>query len=500
MLGRRGRRDARYDRAIFLLLDGARADVFRELLHAGALPNVARHLVEPGGVATATTVFPSVTGVAYAPYLTGVFPERSNLAGVKWLDREVYARRRLSVSRFRNYTGPGHFMMDRDLSKGVKTLFEILRPSRNIFGTISRGTGMRRNAFLIRRVPWTLHYLMTGDWAPIDARANALLLRAAERRRERFTFHTTLQVDEHSHSDGPFSPRVREGYRAFDRVVGQLVSRLRMKGMLHRTLLVLGSDHGHSDVENHFDLELFVERRGLKTMYYPKAFRRWFDCDAAVMVGGNGMGHVYFRGAGWNGVDETPEERLARVPGLVDDLLAEDAVDILAWRTGADSVRVRSRRGAATIRLVPGHVQYSVEGGDPFGYGLMPASMTRREALVRTQSTEYPDGIVQLAQIFGCARAGDLIVSAARGWDLREHHLSHPHRSGHGSLHREHMLVPFAMNHPFDASAVRTVDAFPTILSLMDEPVPAGIDGESLGGYSMADSRDFFRARSSSSL
>src|SRR5688572_2098317 len=148
MLGSGAPRQGRYDRAIFLMLDGARADVFRELLHAGALPNVARYLVEPGGAATATTVFPSVTGVAYAPYLTGVFPERSNLAGVKWLDREVYARRRLSVSRFRNYTGPGHFMMDRDLSKGVKTLFELLRPSRNIFGTISRGTGVHRNAFL----------------------------------------------------------------------------------------------------------------------------------------------------------------------------------------------------------------------------------------------------------------------------------------------------------------------------------------------------------------
>ena len=480
------------------MLDGARADVFRELLRAGHLPNVSRHLVEPGGATTATTVFPSVTGVAYAPYLTGVFPERSNLAGVKWLDRDLYARRRLSISRFRNYTGPGHFMMDRDLSKGVKTLFELLRPSRNIFGTISRGTGVRRNAFLIRRVPWTLHYLMTGDWAPIDARANALLLRAAERRRERFTFHVTLQVDEHSHSDGPFSPRVREGYRAFDRVVGQLVARLRMKGMLHRTLIVLGSDHGHSEVDRHFDLELFVERRGLKTMYYPKAFRRWFDCEAAVMVGGNGMGHVYLRGAGWD-AEQSSEERLGTVPGLLDDLLAEDAVDVLSWKMTDGSVRVRSRRGAATIRLVPDHVHYAVDGSDPFGYGPLPPSMTRREALTRTLNTEYPDGLVQLAQIFGTHRAGDLIVSAARGWDLREHHLTHPHRSGHGSLHREHMLVPFAMNHPFDATAVRTVDAFPTILQLLGEPVPAGIDGVNLqAAYSMADSRAFFKARSSS--
>lgn len=483
MLRPRARKDAPYDRAIFLLLDGARADVFHELLVEGQLPNVARYVIEKGGVADASTVFPSVTGVAYAPFLTGVYPERSNLTGVKWMDREVYARRRLSVSRFRNYTGPGHFMMDRDLSRDVTTLFELLRPSSNIFGTISRGTGVRRNAFLFRRVPWAMHYLLTGDWAPIDARANALLLKAAERRRERFTFHTTLQVDEHSHSDGPFSPRVREGYRAFDRCVGALISRLRMKGSLDRTLITIGADHGHGEVRGHFDLEMFVEQRGLQTLYYPhKAFRRWFDCEAACMVGGNSMGHIYLRGQGW-GNAETGEERLTKAPGLVDALLGEDAVDVVAWIESEDgAVRVRSRRGSASIRLDGPRVHYAVAAGagDPLGLPPLPATMTRTQALALTKESSYPDGLVQLAQIFGSPRTGDLVVSAAPGWDLRGHHMSHEHRSGHGSLHRDHMRVPFAMSHPFDTSAVRTVDAFPMILRLLGEPVPAGIDGRDL--------------------
>ena len=37
--------------------------------------------------------------------------------------------------------------MDRDLSKEARTLFEILKPSSNIFSGISRGTGFRRNTF-----------------------------------------------------------------------------------------------------------------------------------------------------------------------------------------------------------------------------------------------------------------------------------------------------------------------------------------------------------------
>jgi arylsulfatase A-like enzyme len=320
---------------------------------------------------------------------------------------------------------------------------------------------------------------MTGDWAPIDERSHQLLYRCAERR-DRFTFHTTLQIDEHSHHDGPFSPRAREGYRAFDRALGQLVKRLERRGTLERTLLCFGSDHGHSEVENHFDLARFFEGRGLKTFYYPKLVKHWFGCDVAVMVGGNGMGHVYLRGAGWD-LDEPGEERLARLPGIVDALLGEPAIDLCAWRSGNEGdVVVSSRRGRATVRLIGDDVCYAVHGaGDPFGYPAMPPRMSHDEALRLTHDTLYPDGPVQVAQLFGSPRAGDLVVSASPGWDLDRPH-QRAHRSGHGTLHRDHMRVPFALSHPFRTEGVRTVDAFPTILELLGEGIPTGIDGKSL--------------------
>src|SRR6187402_3241603 len=117
---------AGYDRAIFLLLDGARDDVFHQLLAHGDMPHLSRHIIERGTLTAATTVFPSVTGVAYATYMTGCYPGRTNLPGVRWLDRKQYATRPVSISRFRNYAGLGHFMMDRDLSRDVQTLFELL--------------------------------------------------------------------------------------------------------------------------------------------------------------------------------------------------------------------------------------------------------------------------------------------------------------------------------------------------------------------------------------
>ena len=58
-----------------------------------------------------------MTGVAYIPYLTGLFPGRANIPGYRWFDRDRYQRRPLSVMRFRNYHGLGSYLMDRDLSK-----------------------------------------------------------------------------------------------------------------------------------------------------------------------------------------------------------------------------------------------------------------------------------------------------------------------------------------------------------------------------------------------
>jgi hypothetical protein len=471
-----------FERAFFFLLDGARCDIFEDLLARGELPHIARHLVERGGYRPAITVFPSVTGVAYIPYLTGLFPGRANIPGYRWFDRERYHRRPLSVMRFRNYHGLGSYLMDRDLSKQAVTLFELIKPSSNIFSGISRGTGIRRNAAYFRRVPATLKFFRTGDWDHIDAAGEKFLLRAAARRREKFTFHTTYSIDEYSHHHGPFSPRARQRYIDFDRVLGRLVETLRRTGQLESTLFMLGADHGHTEVKEHFDLEEFIEGLGYKTLYYPKHVKRWLGANAAVMVAGNAVGHIYLKGPAKWSERHGAEVHLEKHPTLVDDLLANDAVDHVIYRGGAaDEIHVRSRRGSAAITLHNGDVTYKVSHGDPFGYPRLPERMTRDEVLARTAETDYPDAPLQVAQLFDSPRAGDFVVSAAPGFDLRAGDKERREfRSCHGSLHREHMKVPFAVNAAVVDRPPRSVDVFPTILELLGMEVPPGIDGRSL--------------------
>lgn len=470
---------SRFQRGFFFLIDGARLDTFGELLERGDLPNIARYLVEPGCFRAATTVFPSVTGVAYVPYLTGLFPGPANIPGYRWFDREHYQKRPVSLMRFRSYHGLGSYLMDRDLSPAATTLFEILKPCTNIFSGISRGTGWRRNAAYFRRIPAALKFLQTGSWDHIDRAGEEYLLSAALRLKERFTFHTTYSIDEYSHHHGPFSARVRARYLDFDRILGRLCAALRSTGQLDGSLLALGADHGHTEVHRHFDLERFFERLGLKTLYFPKHVRRWFDADAAVMVAGNGMGHVYLRGPHPWTARPPAEEHLERHPRLIEDLLAEPAIDQVIYRRADGAVEVRSERGAATVSVEGDRVCYRSAGPDPFGYPKLPAEMTRAEALEYTAATEYPDAPVQVTQVFESPRAGDFLVTARRGCDLRVRHERVVHRSCHGTLHREHMTVPFAINHPMVARTPRSVDVFRTVLTLLGraDAIRRGLDG-----------------------
>ena len=94
----------------------------------------------------------------------------------------------------------------------------------------------------------------------------------------------------------------------------------------------------------------------------------------------------------------------------------------------------------------------------------------------------YPDGIVQIVTLAGSARAGDLIVSATPGWDFRARYEPIPHRSAHGALHRDHMMVPLLTNRPAARKPRRTTDVFASALDALGVAAPARMDGRSFLG------------------
>ena len=103
-------------------------------------------------------------------------------------------------------------------------------------------------------------------------------------------------------------------------------------------------------------------------------------------------------------------------------------------------------------------------------------SEPRREA---TASSDYPDALVQIASLAGSARAGDIILSATRGWDFRAKWEPIPHVSCHGALHRDHMNVPLLVNRPAVRRPKRTVDVFASAAATLGTRTVTNVDGVS---------------------
>jgi hypothetical protein len=233
-------------------------------------------------------------------------------------------------------------------------------------------------------------------------------------------------------------------------------------------------------VHTHLDLADWFRAQGVPTLSHPVLWER--EPRAAVMVAGNGSAMVYAR-PGVPRERRWPVELLRRPDAfgvgadLVQALLREPAVGLVAAETDDGGVWVGAAGGAAVIRRTPRGIAYRPLTGDPLQVG-GARSGTIGDWLDATWDAEYPDAAYHLLDQFRADRAGDLLVVAREGYDFRWRYEVPEHRAGHGSLARSHMQTPVWSSEPLAAEPIRTVDLFPAMLNWLGEPVPAGLDGQ----------------------
>lgn len=460
---------------VLLLVDGARADAFDAGIADGTLPSLAR-LARDGARHRITTCFPSVTGPAYVPILAGRFPGPAGLPGLRWYDR---TRTRCTRPPYcRSYVGTEMRHMDRDLDPAVPTLFELAPSRLAVMTAIARGAPRRARvgrglAFAARlaRTHWR------GDvrgWLEIDRTVAHIAGRRIAAERPAFAFVALLGVDKTSHAAGHASPAAAGALRIADSFVGELVDRLERDGRRAATRIWVVSDHGHSAVNAHDDLAGLIRAAGYRVAAHPWPFVP--GADVAVMVSGNAMAHVYVelarRARPW-------WPALApRWTALVDHLLDRPSIDLVMLPMDPDTCEVRARhRGTAIVMRRGACYAYRPLTGDPLALGALEG-VDAHDAHACTLASPYPDAIVQIAHLAASARAGDIIVSAAPGWDLRARFEPIPHVSTHGALHRDHMLVPLLVDRPTARPPRRTADLMPSALQVLGVPAPGGLDGD----------------------
>ncbi|MCY7379231.1 MAG: alkaline phosphatase family protein [Gemmatimonadaceae bacterium] len=461
---------------IVLVADGARPDAF-----AGAMEGLPalRRLRDEGSFHTVSSVFPSVTGPAYTPFLMGRFPGPIGLPGLRWYDR---ARTTCGwPDHARSYVGYEMGRINSDLDPGAPTIFERVPRSLAAMSVVTRGLarsgavgGLSPRSAL--RATLTHFRGRAEGWLDVDREVSAEIVRRMRTERPDFLFAALTGVDKASHARGHDDALVHDALVIVDETVARLRGDAERGGWWGDTHLWVVSDHGHAPVHAHEDLAGVVASTGLRTVAHPWSARP--SAEAAVMVSGNAMAHVYVeldhrQRPGWPQLE-------ARWSGLADALLARPSVDLLLLPHSIDRCEVRSAaRGGAMVERSGARFSYCrVGNGDPLDIRADIAG-TADEVYDATRGGTYPDAVVQIVTLAGSSRSGDLILSATPGHDFRDRYEPIPHRSAHGALHREHMLVPLLTSRPTMRTPRRTTDVFASALAALGLPAPAVLDGSS---------------------
>ena len=461
---------------IIIVADGARPDTISGAIKRGIAPAL-RSLRDEGSSHVLTSVFPSVTGPAYAPFLLGRYPGPVGLPGLRWYDRERKTCRLPGNSR--SYVGPEMIMVDRDIDPTAPTIFELAPSSIGALNVIGRGLATdgrigRGIAFVLRTARTHLRGRV-GGWLDIDRRIASDVAERIRENKPEFVFAALTGVDKTSHSEGHTSAYVDRALVIVDSLVDEIRRDAESSGTWSSTHVWVVSDHGHSPVREHDDIASLIRRLQFRTIAHPFVYST--RGEVAVMVSGNAMAHIYLdlarRTRPWRA--ELP----SRWEVIRSALLARDSVDLMILPVSPSEAEIHGSRGRGYARLEwgTGGIDYLPVSGDPIGLGKC-RGLSDDEAYAATIDTDYPDSLVQIARLSASPRSGEIILSASRDWDFRAKYEPIPHESSHGALHRDHMLVPLLTNHPLESRPRRTVDIMPSALKLLGLPIPDGLDGK----------------------
>jgi predicted AlkP superfamily phosphohydrolase/phosphomutase len=468
-----------FSRVLLLLADGARFDVVSALLTANKLPNIKKHVVDRGAFLKNITVFPSATGPAYLPFLTGCFPGKLGIPGIRWFDRKRFANPLPGLSKIRSYVGFESYFLNRDIPSDIKLLFSFYKQRVNFYNFITKDLSFKEDKTRLIRWKLTFKAARLLNFDDVDRYVFNRLLQVLSNKDDAFYFAVFPAIDENAHMTHPHHPRTIKAYITFDRYIGLLMEKLIDLGIYDNTLVVIVSDHGLTKTDSHLDLANLLQEQKYRVFFHPLIYKRFFN--AAVMVSGNAMAHIYIKNGSRWGNGKPYEKLLEQDEALLNRLVSEPAVDWISCKTQEGFIVVRNKNGELWFKL-DGQLSLTdirITGENPLQVDLRPKD-SMEVCFNKSLKTDYPDVVMQLYQLFSSNRTGDIVVNARVGHDLRRKWEYNHHKASHGALCKEQMEVPVLINTRLKAKISRSVDIFPTILSLTGKEIPVDIDGHVL--------------------
>ena len=407
---------------VLIVIDGLTPSVFEDAIESGSAPALG-FLAAHGSYRRALSTFPSLTPVCASSIATGAHPDVHRIPHLVWYDRSdrriveygsslgalvAAGTRRSIIDTIFNMNG-------RHLGADAVTVFEALEDAGLTTAAINftcyRGRtehrttlpGIARRARGPRRFFYYSLFESDETGAPLAVRRRAAgsvdAYAAAVGRwlvtRDGFDFlvYYLSDYDYASHLLGPVraAPKLADA----DRAVGALLDAAGgPDAFLERYAVILCSDHGQTAVDRALPLEANYE--GLRLLR-PNGGAR---AEVAVTAS-NRAGQVY---------------RLPRcrepARALAERLDGDEAVDAAVFLEDGDAV---ARRNRVELRFRPNGNGWHTTG--------------------ESAALDHPDGLTRVWAALHNPNAGDVLVSAAEGFEFTD--LAGRHHAGggsHGSL------------------------------------------------------------------
>jgi hypothetical protein len=445
---------------VLVVIDALKPAMLDRAIASGRAPALQRIRDQGVYVDDCVPAFPSVTPVCASSITTGVGPDKHHIPSMNWYHREearyVEYGSSFSASRqfgvLRSLTDTVYRMNAEHLSRDVDTVFEILDDADfRTAGTtyliyrgrhqheVSNESALARivTSTLFRRTidgPTELFYAdlyasrKTGCRGQLgmpgirDQHTGCVGAYLVEHDLFDFMLFSLPDNDAWSHKNGPHAQVT--SIAAADRQLERLMHAAGgPDAFFEQYAVIVTSDHSQAAVEERIRLDQAFADMKVAT---PSQAR---SADAEVAISpAQRAAMIYALDA--DNRDETIERSL-NIAGAL------DGVDLLAWRANGEAV-VRSRRGE--LRFAPDGPLTDTRGGRWSVEGDL-ATLLAEVQDDRFICTEYPDPLARLWSALTCPTAGDILLSAAPGYEFVDWGgADHVGGGSHGSLHRSDSL------------------------------------------------------------
>jgi predicted AlkP superfamily pyrophosphatase or phosphodiesterase len=445
---------------VLAVVDAMKPAMLERVIESGRAPAMAQIRERGVYVGDCAAAFPSVTPVCAATITTGVGPDQHLIPSMNWYHREerryVEYGSSFSASRqfgvVRSLTDTVYRMNSEHLSHDVETVFESLDDADvRTAGTtylIYRGrhehevaneSALARivTSTLFRRTiegPRELFYAdlyasrRTGCRGQLglpgarDQHTGCVGAYLIEHDLFDFMLYSLPDNDAYSHRNGPHAQVT--SLAAADRQLERLMHAAGGPDEFFDDYsVIVCSDHSQAPVEERIRLD--------------QAFAE-FSVATPGQAGGGGAELALSpaqRSAMIYVLDpDTAPQTLARAKEVVAGI---DGVDVALWLDGDEAV-VRGRRGE--LRFAPGGELTDLRG-ERWSLDGELAVLRAEVQDGRVLSTEYPDALARAWSALKCPNAGEILLSAAPGYEFVDWGGSdHVGGGSHGSLHRSDSL------------------------------------------------------------